>query len=303
MNHDPCTKTVSRRHIRCSHLIFCVWIFAVLVIWFVALTPQKGFAQSSFESGLIFTGVTKAFQDVTISSEVPGTVNLIKICKGEKVTKGQILLHLSSRLEKLEVKRRKMIWKDQAKLQTMQNQSAILKNMYQSTLDLYTRTDAVSREELENQHLDYERVKGQLEQTLVSEQREKIEYEIAKERLEQKRLRSPINGVVTTLFIEEGEYCDPKKPALRIVNIDKCLFLCSIDEKYISELQQGQKIKFQVQAGSTWMKKLGTLQVIHPVADPASGLVEITIHFDNADHAIHPGMPARIALPIQGSSI
>ena len=274
--------------------------FSLLIpILALTFTTCPGLAQS----GPTFSGVTPVLHDVTITPEVEGTVSELRVNKGDLVQAGAILLRLDHRLEQLEVRRRKTIWQGTARLESAKLQASILHSLYNSTQRLYSKSSAVSKEEVERLQLEYERMQGQVQTILLEEKREKIEYEIARERLEQKSLRAPFAGIVTAVDIQEGERSLPERPALRLVNIDTCRFVCNIEEAFTHSLDKGQILTLHIQSGSGWVEKKGSLQVISPVADPASGLVEIEVHFDNADHAIHPGMPGRLILPKQGTQM
>lgn len=268
--------------------------YLLLLYLLIAYGNALSFAQTLTPPPTVFSGVTKPIQDITLSPEVTGTLSVLHVQEGEVVQKNQLLLELEHDLEELEVLRRQHIWKGKARLESSKNQADILQKLYNATNKLYIDTQGVSREEKDRVQLEYERAQGQFEQLLLSEQKEKIEYEIAQARLKQKFLRSPIHGVITTLHIQEGERCGPNIPVLRIVNIEQGLFVCNIEEKFIHQLQKGQELPLHIQSGSGWIKKSGILKVVKPVADPASGLVGIHVLFENKDHRILPGMPGRL---------
>lgn len=272
-------------------------LFCVLVLVFLWFLPQTGLSQQSSPAGMMtFSGVTQAIHDVRISPEVPGTVFQIHVKQGESVKKDQLLLELNHKLEQLEAERRQMIRDAQANLQSSQAQAAILKRLFQATQDVYSKTSAVSKDELERLRLEYEQARGRVAQLRVAEQREAIEYRIAQAQLQQKFLRAPFQGVVSKISIQEGERSLPNQPALRLVDINTCRFICNIEEKFTHSLHQGQELPLKIQSGSGWIERKGSLQLVSPVADPASSLVEIVVHFDNSDHAVQPGLPGRITL-------
>ncbi len=159
------------------------------------------------------SGVTEAIKDVTLSLSVAGTVSSIFVKEGSTVKRGQIILELDKRLEELEVARRKLIWESKTELVAAEARVLTMKSRLESTRKLFEGTKSVSREELEEKELEHKLAVAEKDRLEIEEERQRIEYEMARETLNKRRLASPISGIIIKLFLDEGENSVPEQPA------------------------------------------------------------------------------------------
>ncbi|MFC1828477.1 efflux RND transporter periplasmic adaptor subunit [Thermodesulfobacteriota bacterium] len=245
------------------------------------------------------SGITEAIRDVTLSLSVEGTVSTILLGEGATVKEKQTILELENRLETLEVKRRKLIWKSRAEVEAAKAKVVTLKSLLDSTQKLFESTRSVSREELQERELQYKLAVAENTQLETEEERQKIEYEMALENLRKRRLESPINGTIIKVSIEEGESCEPQQPLVRVVDTSKCLLVCNIEESLGRTLNKGEIVVLEIKTGNASTTKKGTIAFASPVADPASGLLEIKVEFDNQDGMVRPGVSGFMLLTNQ----
>src|SRR5579871_2626681 len=81
-------------------------IVAIVAALGAALVSSKTLAA---DKTTVAPGITEPILDVTLSANVPGTVAVHHFKEGESVKKGDPVISLDQRLEKLEVDRRKLI--------------------------------------------------------------------------------------------------------------------------------------------------------------------------------------------------
>jgi len=236
------------------------------------------------------SGITESIRDVTLSASVPGRISKIFLEEGDRVNKGQLILNLDKTLEELEVQRRKLIWESKVEVESAARKEATLKSLLDSTRMLFESTKSVSREELEKLELEYLLSVAERQRLEIVEQRERIEHDLALENLEKRSLGSPIQGIIIKLLIKEGEGCEPNQPLIRLVDTDRCLFICNIEERTGRTLKKGQSVNLKIQTGASSIEKKGTIIFTSPVVDPASGLLEVKAKFDNHDGKVRPGV-------------
>ncbi|MEA3416873.1 MAG: efflux RND transporter periplasmic adaptor subunit [Thermodesulfobacteriota bacterium] len=236
------------------------------------------------------SGITEPINDVTLSLDVSGAIRSIFFKEGALLKKGQAILEVDNRLENLEVKRRKLIWESKAEVNAALERVITLKSLLESTRVLYENTGSVSKEELDEKELDYKLALAEQERLEIAEERERVEHEMAVETLRKRTLFSPINGVIIELFLDLGETCEANQALVRVVNTSKCFFVCNIEERLGRELRMGQSVYIELQTGSKSLKKKGTIAFVSPVVDPASGLLEVKVQFDNSGGEIWPGV-------------
>ncbi len=236
------------------------------------------------------SGVTEAIKDVTLSLSVAGTVSSIFVKEGSTDKRGQIILELDKKLEELEVARRKLIWESKTELVAAMARVLTMKSKLESTQKLFETTRSVSREELEEKELEYKLAVAEEDQLGIEEERQRIEYEMARETLNKRRLASPISGIVIKLFLDEGESSEPEQPLVHVVDTSRCLLVSNMEEPLGRTLKKGQSVTLSIRAGSKSITKKGTIAFVSPVVDPASGLLEVKAAFNNQKGEVRPGV-------------
>lgn len=254
-------------------------------VWVCFLSaPAQG------QTPLSVPGITEPIKDVTLSLTVGGTISNISFREGAHVKKGQTLIVLDNKLEELEVRRRKLLWESKAEVESAMARVATLKSQFESTRELFESTGSVSKDELERLELEFKLAVAEQERLEIAEERERVEYEIAVETLRKKTLKAPIDGVIIKLFLEEGETSEALQPLLRLVDPGKCLMVCNAEEWLGRTIKKGQKVDLKIRIGAEFLLREGRVIFVSPVADAASGLLEVKAEFENQDGLVRPGV-------------
>lgn len=254
-------------------------------------------APSSYGKGPVsVSGITKPIKDVTLSATVVGTVSTIFVREGMAVGKGAAILEFDKKLEALEEERRRLIWESKAEVRAATARVLTLKSLLESTRELFKSTGSVSKEDLEKMELDYELAVAEKERLESAEERERIEYEMARESLRKRSLTSPIQGTVVKLFLYEGETCQENQPLVRVVDAGRGIFVSNVEEWIGRTLRMGQTVDLKIRTGDESIAKKGTIVFVSPVADTASGLIEVKAEFDNQDGLVRPGVSGSLLL-------
>ncbi len=256
-----------------------------------------GFGSGAFgEEVRTLSGITEPLSDVTLSLSVQGRISVIYFKEGKRVRKGQPILRLEKRFEELEAERRKLVWESKAELKSAEARVETLGSQLEATRRLFDATKSVSKEDLEKLELDYKLALADRERLETAEERERIEYEMALQKLRERTLYAPTGGVIVKLFLHRGESCEPNQPLVHLVDVSRCRLVCNVEEDVGRRLKVGQGVDLQVDTGSGSIPKKGTLVFVSPVVDPASGLMEVKAEFDNADGRVRPGVKGAIVL-------
>lgn len=236
------------------------------------------------------SGITEPIHDVLLSLPTTGTVEKIFYSEGDYVKKGKVILTLDNQLESLEVARRKLIWESKAELNSATARVATLGSQLDSTRKLYTTTGSISKEEVEQQQLEYDLAVAEKKRLENNEEREYIEYQIALEQLHKRSLRAPFSGTITEFRVDIGETSELDVPLVHLVDTSRCLFVCTLEEQVGRTLKRGPDVDLEIQAGAGTIKLKGEITYVDPVVDPASGLQKVKVLFQNKDGEINPGV-------------
>ena len=248
------------------------------------------------ENTTIVSGLTEPIYDIIISAEVSGIISSISFKEGEKVKKGQIILELDKSIEALDVKRTKLIWDSKIELTSAVERRKALKEIYLSTKELVEKTHSVSKEELTQKELEFILAAAEHERLKIAENRERIEYKIALEKMKRKMIKSTINGTIVKLNYDEGESYESPQPLVHIVDTSRCRLICNIEADLVHYVKQGQTVDLIIPSGTNEIKVKGKIIFVSSVVDPASGLMTVKVEFKNTNNAIKPGVTGRMII-------
>ena len=107
--------------------------------------------------------------------------------------------------------------------------------------------------------------------------------------------KAPISGVVDLHYVDRGEYVDPGKPLLRLVQIDRLKAIADVPEKDISFLKVGQQVEIIPATinDKSAVPVTGKIEHIAFSADTTTRTYRTKIVIDNSSGHLRPGMIVR----------
>ncbi|MEN9774136.1 MAG: hypothetical protein RL322_1206 [Pseudomonadota bacterium] len=268
-------------------------MFQVLVLGLCASVLSVASVQAAPTE---FTGLIVARHDLLVSPGVSGAVTRVGVEVGQRVRPGQVMVQVDDRAQELEAMRRKQILEDMSELKAARDRLRILTPLYQDSRKAFDAGGSISREELSRLELDWSSAQARVEQLEIQKRREKIEYEIAEEERRQRRLVAPVSGVVTRVDIEIGEWARPGEPVLQLVDADLCYLKVNVTPGALRGLRPDQPLEIRFDPMLSLSPVKGRLSFVSPATDPASGLTELRVSFQNTGWRVPPGVKASIVL-------
>lgn len=245
-----------------------------------------------------FFGIVYPSRDLALSLGVGGLVSVVNVEVGKKVEAGQVLLSLDDRLANIEVERRRVVAEDRSELRTLEDRLAILDELYGNAAKLFELTGGISQEEVQKLKLEISDTRGRIEQFKTRKVREVLEYKAAEQERLSLRLLAPVSGVVTRVDLDVGEWSKPGEAVLQMVDTSKCYLRASVSNAAARNLKLGAIMPIQID-GAAHASIKGRLSYIAPVADAASGLVELRVMFDNPRGQVRPGASGRLSIAVR----
>jgi len=243
-----------------------------------------------------YQGLLQPLHNVTLSSGVGGVVASRAVRPGSKVAANQVLMVLDDRLQSVEAQRRRVILDDNSELAATEERLRIARVLYEDAKNVYDRTGSISRDELARVESDYLSTKGRLEQLQAQKQREKLEHQGAEQEQHMRRLLAPVAGVVTKIDIEVGEWAKPGEPLIRLVDASSLVFKVNLPMAAVAGLKQGATVPVLVEDGTAVVRAPARITFVSPVADAASGLVEVRAGIANPNNRLRAGSKAVLRL-------
>lgn len=238
-------------------------------------------------------GVTQALKDLKLSMTVAGRVEGLFVKEGDRVNAGQVLLHLDRGAEELEVKRRRLLLQDTARLQELVVKEKTLGEQVAAIKPLLD-TGGVSRKQVEDEEMALNAIASERKTLEAAKRREQVELDIALEAFERRHLRAPIDGVVTKVLMRVGESIPPHEAIIGLVNISRVRFMGTISAQAGARLKAGNTVTIKLGVDESAKTRSARVVFVSPVTDAASGLVEVIAEFDNADGSVRPGITGRM---------
>lgn len=241
------------------------------------------------------TGVTQAIRDLKLSVTAPGRIEGLFVKEGDRVRKGDVLLHLDRNLEALEVQKRRLVLQDDARLEELRAREHTLAEQVRSVQTLLA-SGSVSRKQVEDEQIAWRAIIAERKALEFAKLREQVDLDLAREAHERRHLRAPIDGVITKILAREGESVVPHEPVVLMVNTSRVRFTGTVPVADAAQLRPGARVSIELAHEAVPTVREAMIVFVSPVADAASGLLEVIAEFDNLDGSVRPGVAGRIRL-------
>ena len=257
-----------------------------------------GFAQERLESSGLHLGrlhsgrITKSFtepveQSVAASAEV-GIVAESSVKEGDIVKVGSTLATLNRAvlLESLEIAKARA--ESTARLDAAKSQLEMLTSQVEAVESLVSGGHT-SRFEVEQKQAEYHTIYAEYHAAQDELRLNKLEVNRIRAQVEDRVIKSPINGVVTEIHKQLGENLSSNEPQYAtVVRVDELKVRFYLDANTLRDLNVGQDVNVLV--GQEQKPILAAVTYVSPIIDPDSGLGRIDVKIDNQDLTIQSGV-------------
>ncbi len=244
-------------------------------------------APANIKNSITATGSIEPVTSVTVGTQVSGIVNKIFVDYNSKVTKGQVIAELDKTNLTSEL--------NTAKANLQSAQSTL--NYEQSNFGRYStlyKKGLVSADEYESARLNYQKAKE-----AVATAKETVQK--AQTNLGYATITSPIDGVVLSKSVEEGQTVAASFSTPELFKIAKNLtdmqVVADVDEADIGDVKEGERVSFTVDAYPNDTFE-GTVTQVRQEATTTNNVVtyEVVISAPNADLKLKPGLTANVTI-------
>lgn len=220
-----------------------------------------------------------------VAVRVPGRVGRVYVEEGQRVSRGQPLLQLETEYLALDLKRAEA---DVTRARAAANEA---ERDFKRKEELVAK-DSVSRAAYDRSQSSYQTAQAGVEAALASR-------DLARQRLADAVVRSPLTGVVAEKRTDVGERLGDSSVAFVIVQTAPIKLRFRLPERYLSRVREGQAVRATVDPypGETFE---GRVTVVNGVVDPSTRTVAVETEFPNRDGRLSPGLFARVELDVQG---
>ena len=156
--------------------------------------------------------------------------------------------------------------------------------------------------QVQNDDIEYERLKGLLQEGGVSQsdfETAELAYKLRKTTLDNLRentiLRSPITGFVSARNFDAGDIFSMSSPLFTVQQVTPVKLLVGISESEYTKIAKGDSVTLTVDAipGETFT---GKVERLYPTIDPATHTFKAEVVVPNTSRVLRPGMYARVTV-------
>jgi HlyD family secretion protein len=250
------------------------------------------------------SGEVKPKKSVNISAHVPGRIIKIGVIEGQEVKAGDFLLKLDSAQYEANADRDRALIQSyqaqliqaEARLKREQNNHERQKKLYEDRL--------ISLEQLESAKVQYDISRAEVQAIRHQIQQAEASLKSTLDSLSKTVYNSPIDGIITSLRVEEGEVAiigtmnNPGTVLMTIADLSEMEVEVEVDETDVVGAKIGQKAEVKVDALPT-RTLTGTVTEIGSSAIQKSTTTQqesrdfqVTITLEDPPRELRPGLSA-----------
>ncbi len=261
-----------------------------------SLLVETGVAElHQFESILEVLGELEAQAVVEVMSKISGRLSQVLGHRGEVVEAGQLLavvddVDLQQQIRRAEAGiavSRAGVNRERVTFTSLLIQVERYRDLHENFL--------ISTQELEDLESRLGVAEAQVELAEAQVGQSEASLRELRVQQEQTRIYSPLSGYISVRHLEPGALVSPSAPIISVLNLDRVKTIVGVSESALSQVRVGLKAQIEVDAfpGETYQ---GTVTRISPFLNPETRTADVEIEVANLDHALRPGMFARVKI-------
>ena len=214
---------------------------------------------------LTAVGSVSAVQGAVVSAELAGVVSEINFQNGGEAKKGEVLMKLDASQE-------------EALLRSAEAEAQLAQTDLERSRDLAMKK-VVSSAELDSAQSKFRRMNAVVDQ---------MRSNIAK-----KTVTAPFDGQLGIRQVNVGQMINAGQQVVGLTALDPVYVDFALPDQYLSKLSKDLEVTVRSDAFPGREFK-GKLTAINSMVDPVTRNVPLQATLDNPDHALHPGMFAKV---------
>jgi RND family efflux transporter MFP subunit len=222
----------------------------------------------SFKSYLEVQGRVDFDQNATVSPRVPGVITNIRVQRGDRVSKGQVLATQDAAV--------------------LESAIAELRTRLDLARTVYEKQDRLWKQQIgtEIQYLQAKNNYEALQRSLATQQQQRAMYNVV----------APFSGTVDDVPGKAGEMGNPGLPVVRLVSGSGGKIVADISEAYANSIKQGDKAIVVIpDLGNQEMES--TVRTVSRTINPASRTFAVELKVNGKDAAqLRPNMVASVRI-------
>lgn len=254
-------------------------------------------------------GYLEPYRSISMNAAESGVIAEIKVREGDPVKEGQHLLNLEIAVLEAQLAIARVQARSTASVELAEADLSVARDRHSKLTELKASGTAHTTE-LARAEADLKKAVAQLD--IAREESKIAAFRVAEIEagIEQRTLRSPIDGVVVEINREIAESAtapqegQQNKPLLKLAQVDRLRLQIHAPAEPAARLAVGQKLGIRIlgsdslarDPASGGTETEGTIEFVSPTIDPATGTVRIRLVIENRDGGLKSGAHAHVLL-------
>jgi membrane fusion protein, multidrug efflux system len=228
--------------------------------------------QEDWPATLNAIGTIAPVQGVTVSADLPGVIDRIAFDSGRPVQQGEILVQLDTRQE-------------QAQLAAAQAQLEVARLNFERMRGLVEQ-DAVSRAEYDNASAIHKQAEARIQEIRAT--------------IERKTIRAPFSGVLGIRQVNLGQYLTGGDPVVPLQSLNPIYVNFGIPQQQAAAVKAGSQV--HVTAGELGAREFtGRVTAVNAVVDQTTRNIQVQATLPNPGGVLRAGMFVQARLHLGAS--
>lgn len=228
-------------------------------------------------------------REIKLATPSAGVLARVLVDRGDRVKAGQLVAELTSALERADLATARLKAADDSRLKSKQARQKLTWERWQRLKRLTGEAKFMSQSNLDQAEAEALEAQAELEQAGTELKLAAIAVEQAEAKLAQRRIESPIDGVVTKRDLSPGEYGYEQQPVMTIARLDPLNVEMFLPVSAYGTLHLGERMEVRPQApiGGSY---IGTVSVIDSAFDSRSGTFGVRLALPNPGNKLPAGI-------------
>ena len=228
---------------------------------------------------------TEPYRSIEVAASETGTIARLAVKEGDEIKAGSILANLNEQVLAASLAVALKVTESEGAINSATAELNMQRERLEKLQGLFERRHA-SQTELDRAQSQFDIAAAKLESVQDDIRIKMLEMRRIEAQLEQRRLRTPIDGIVTQIFKDEGEFVSPTDPkVMTVVQLNPLRVIFSVPQSQISRL----KGKTSVPVILDGQELNGIIEFVSPTADAQSGTCRVKIKVDNPNLQLSSG--------------
>ena len=251
-------------------------------------------ADGSARARLEYDCLIEARQSIDVRSQVEGVIESIRVQRGDRVKKGDLVATLAAGPERaaldLALSRARM----QGELKSAEARVEITRKKWERAVELHKK-NFVSENARDEAEAEYRLATEQLRAARENRRLAELEVKRSREVLAQRTIKSPVNGVVVEVLLRPGELMssNQKDAIMRIAEVDPLNVELVLPVSQYGRIRVGQfaDVLPEEPVGGSHRAQV---EVVDPVVDAASGTFGVRLRLPNPENRVPAGIKCKL---------